>query len=188
MANAAARGRTLILMGSARVGGDTAAAAQHLARHCPAPAEVIALAPLGLQPFRYEHSADDGFLSVVRSMGASQAIVFATPLYWYAMSGVLKTFFDRLTDLLDDPGKRPLGRALAGRNVWALVVGTDPAPPAGLAEPFRLTASYFDMRWRGLCYARSDRGGGLAMEELAHVSALASAIENGGSPGSLCSR
>jgi hypothetical protein len=95
------------------------------------------------------------FLPLVREIAVFDRIVFATPLYWYAMSGVMKTFFDRFADLLLDPAKRPLRRALAGREVWALVVGTDAEPPTGLAEPFKFTVSYFDMTWRGLCYARS---------------------------------
>ena len=39
-----------------------------------------------------------------------EQIIFATPIYWYAMSAQLKTFFDRMTDLLTI--HKPLGRQL----------------------------------------------------------------------------
>ena len=42
--------------------------------------------------------ADDDFLGVAEAMVDAEAILFATPVYWYSMSGRLKRFFDRLTD------------------------------------------------------------------------------------------
>lgn len=85
-------------------------------------------------------------------MLAARAILFATPVYWYAMSGRMKTLFDRFTDLLSDRDGQRRGRSLAGRQVWALAVGTDPAPPPGFNEPFRLTAAYLGLDWRGALY------------------------------------
>ena len=42
-------------------------------------------------------------------------IIFATPVYWYSMSGTLKTFFDRLSDLLHY--KKELGRQMRGKKM-----------------------------------------------------------------------
>ena len=137
---------------------------------------------MALGSFNYARAPDDDFLLVATEIAGYDRIVLATPLYWYAMSGVMKTFFDRLTDLLVVPAKRPLGRALAGREVWALVVGTDPEPPVGLAEPFKLTASYFDMIWRGACYARSNRHGGIADDQLARIAELAAQMNATAAP------
>jgi len=87
----------------------------------------------------------DDFQIVVGRMLEHQQIILATPVYWYAMSGLMKTFFDRLTDLLSNPEARKLGRALAGRNVWVLATGTDEKLPAGFGVPFQKTAEYFSM-------------------------------------------
>jgi multimeric flavodoxin WrbA len=78
-------------------------------------------------------------------MLACEHVVFATPVYWYAMSGIMKTLFDRLTDLPLDEASRPTGRALAGRHTWLLATGTGEAPPPGFHEPFVRTAAYFGM-------------------------------------------
>jgi multimeric flavodoxin WrbA len=39
---------------------------------------------------------EDGFEALLRRMLAADAVVFATPLYWYGVSGQLKTFLDRI--------------------------------------------------------------------------------------------
>ena len=83
-------------------------------------------------------------------MRKADHIVFATPVYWYAMSAPLKFFFDRLTDLTEN--LKPIGKALAGKSVWLIATGTDPELPDGFEVPFCRTAEYFDMRYRGVVY------------------------------------
>jgi hypothetical protein len=108
---------------------------------------------LAIQPFDYRGAAlGDDLDRVVDHMLAAQALLFATPVYWYAMSGRLKTLFDRFTDLLSDRDSARRGRRLSGRRMWALAVGTDPELPAGFYEPFRLTAAYLDLVWGGGLY------------------------------------
>ncbi len=41
-------------------------------------------------------------------------LIFATPVYWYSMSGIMKVFFDRITDLLTI--KKDIGRKLKGKK------------------------------------------------------------------------
>ncbi|WP_291800231.1 flavodoxin family protein [Lutibacter sp.] len=51
--------------------------------------------------FDYDFNNDDGFLPLMKNVIEKyDTIIFATPIYWYSMSGVLKVFFDRLSDLL----------------------------------------------------------------------------------------
>ena len=42
---------------------------------------------------------DDDMKAVLERMGAADVIVFATPVYYYSVSGQLKTFFDRTSPL-----------------------------------------------------------------------------------------
>jgi multimeric flavodoxin WrbA len=72
-------------------------------------------------------------------------IVFATPVYWYAMSGVMKIFFDRLSDLIST--SKPLGRGLAGKSVYLFSTGSELEMPDGFEVPFKRTAEYFDMNY-----------------------------------------
>jgi multimeric flavodoxin WrbA len=145
-------------MGSARRDGDTAAAALALSSKLAPAATLVDLPSLSIDPFDYANpTPDDDFDGVAALMLRHRVLVFATPVYWYAMSGPMKTLFDRLSDLLSprDPARR--GRALAGKDVWLLAVGTDPALPEGFERPFEMTAGYLGMSWRGGFYVRSGK-------------------------------
>ena len=144
----------LAITGSARGDGNTALTIAHLRRALAlADDQIIDLQSCRLEPFRYDPPppADD-FPMIVARILAHRHIVFATPVYWYAMSGVMKMFFDRLTDLLLTPDGRRTGRALAGRDIWLSATGTDPDLPDVFAVPFARTAEYFGMRWRDAFY------------------------------------
>lgn len=179
----------LILQGSSRPDGDTALVAGRLRDALDAPAgALVDLTALGLRPFDYaQPEKDDGLRDLLARMGRTRHLVFATPVYWYAMSAPMKLFFDRLTDVLLDRASRPLGRALAGSNVWLLATGSDSELPMGFAEPFRRTADYFDMVWRDACYVRAERRGPPQEAELAKLDAFAAGIRaesKGTDPGS----
>ncbi len=142
----------LILEGSARPDGDTGRLVRAFRDRLDA-SVLVSLSELDIAPFAYgaTRQADD-FLPVVDAMLASDDIVFATPIYWYAMGGRTKALFDRFTDLLHDDGLRARARAFAGRRTWLLVVGTDPALTPGFAEPFARTSRYFGINWSGAAY------------------------------------
>lgn len=166
-----------VILGSARSNGNTNALVERLIAKLRDQTNVFDLANLAIEPFEYQRYGDrDNFRSVVDTMLQSQHIVFATPVYWYAMSATLKVFFDRLTDLLHDPNDRISGRTLAGRNVWLISTGTDDGLPPGFDVPFARTAAYFDMVWRQAFYARSINGEPLSPGSLAEADKLASLI------------
>ena len=89
----------------------------------------------------------DGFAMMTTQMKSHSNLLLATPVYWYAMSGRMKVFFDRLTDLLDE------GVSFKGKNVYLLSTGTKPSLPEGFEVPFRDTAKYLEMTYRGAIYA-----------------------------------
>jgi putative NADPH-quinone reductase len=157
LSEGASRAEILILLGSARSDGDTAKAAAALLAGLACPrSSLVDLHAKRIQPFDYAGPRlDDDFSAIADLMITYRTIVFATPVYWYAMSGPMKTFFDRLSDLLSDrdPGRR--GHRLAGRDAWLLAVGTDRTLPGGFERPFEMTARYLGMRWRGGHYVRS---------------------------------
>jgi putative NADPH-quinone reductase len=129
-------------------------------------------------PFDYSNSQpDDGFNALAELMVAHRSFVFATPVYWYAMSGLMKNSFDRLSDLLSDRDPKRRNRSLAGADVWLLSIGTDSPLPAGFEELFRMTSRYLDMCWRDGFYVRSGEA-----PDMTPVSALAQALRASASP------
>jgi hypothetical protein len=150
--------KTLILQGSDRRDGDT----QRLVSLAFEPSHVteIYLLDHTVDYYRYERAEhSDDFLAIAEAMSRADVIVFATPVYWYAMSGRMKVLFDRLTDLLSL--NKALGRGLKGRRTCLLACGVDAALPEGFEVPFKRTSDYFEMRYLGALYAQASPDGGL---------------------------
>ncbi len=168
--------RILGILGSARQDGNTAALTSAVFRHLN-DASVIDLNDLSIAPYSYDnpHEADD-FYALAQMMAEADAIVFASPVYWYSMSGPMKIFFDRLTNLTDF--YKPMGRALAGKSAFLIAASNSPAAPACFEPPFAETARYFDMRWGGMLHARVQDRRNLTEEADKNAKAFALKIEN----------
>jgi len=69
-----------------------------------------------ISPYDYSHnySSGDNFIEITEQLLQYDKIIFATPVYWYSMSGLMKTFFDRFTDLVTI--QKQTGRKLAGKE------------------------------------------------------------------------
>jgi multimeric flavodoxin WrbA len=136
----------LVILGSARPDGETRRAVDIA---FPDGSAVLAILPnFAMGGYDYAHlNAQDAFGPIAEVMAATDKIIFATPVYWYAMSAPLKIFFDRLTDLTEN--LKAQGKAMAGKSVWLIATGTEPELPEGFEVP---TAQYFNMIYRGGSY------------------------------------
>ena len=113
--------------------------------------EIVDLRKLKIAHWQYgEDKPIDDFYLVVDKMLQADHIVFATPVYWYAMSGYMKIFFDRLSDLITAQKKK--GRALAGKTTELFCNGSDEQLPEGFEVPFKRTSEYFDMEFNKVTY------------------------------------
>ena len=74
-------------------------------------------------------------------------IIFVTPVYWYSMSAVMKTFFDRITDLLTV--RKDLGRKLRGMSMGSVSCGSPGELDEAFFVPFSETANYLGMKYMG---------------------------------------
>ena len=78
---------------------------------------------------------DDGFEPLLRDLILpADAIVFATPLYWYGVSGQLKTFFDRLFCYIaaSEPDAETFVGGLVGKRLALVVASEESYPGASL--------------------------------------------------------
>jgi len=133
----------LVIVASARREGDTARLVEQVLHAVPH--QVLHLLDWPVLPYRYEqdYPATDRFLPLVKQILQHPALILATPVYWYSMSGPLKGLLDRFTDLITT--HKQLGRQLAGKPLLVLASGSDPDLPEGFDVPFRRTAAYFNM-------------------------------------------
>jgi multimeric flavodoxin WrbA len=137
----------VIIQGSAKSNGNTAEIVRLLNKHLDY--DVLDLSLLEIAPFDYEFkNRHDDFLPTIRNIVEQyDVILFATPVYWYAMSGIMKNFFDRITDCLDL--EKDTGRKLRGKSMAALSCGSYDADFEGFFMPFRNSADYLGMNYLG---------------------------------------
>jgi multimeric flavodoxin WrbA len=113
---------------------------------------LIDLLDLKIFNYDYEHHypADDQYDMVVQEILKHQLVIFATPVYWYSMSALMKTLFDRFSDLVTY--KKTTGRNLKGKSTALIAVGAEKKLPEGFEIPFNCTSSYLDMNFLGTIY------------------------------------
>jgi len=143
---------TLLLQASARPHGNTHQVAKQLA--ATENADLLDLLDYKIYPFNYdqEYPEDDNFLQLItEEVLPRDSIIFATPGYWYTMSGALKDFFDRLSDLLKS--RKDLGRQLRGKRMAVMACSNDEEINDSFFSAFQLSAKYLGMEygpeWQG---------------------------------------
>ncbi len=110
----------LIILGSARKDSHTRTMLQNT--FDATPHELIDLLDHKINAFDYgtAYQKDDQFRYILEKMEQADHIIFATPVYWYAMSGIMKNFFDRFTDLLSPAFKPEIN--LSGKRMFLFAV------------------------------------------------------------------
>ena len=110
--------KKVIILGSSRSKGNTANSIAAISEKHNI--DVIDLNNYTISYYDYESkNLNDDFLPLIKSIIENyDTLIFATPVYWYNMSGIMKVFFDRLTDLLEI--EKPLGRKLRGMKMGAI--------------------------------------------------------------------
>ncbi len=138
--------RTIVLQGSARSHGHTRQVLDELKSHLAY--DCVDLHSLTIHPYDYGHTHQgDDFLPLMQRVVSYERLLLATPVYWYAMSGLMKTFLDRITDCLKID--KPTGRKLRGMELVVLSCGSDDIEHEGFFVPFQKSADYLGMTYGG---------------------------------------
>ena len=137
--------RVVIIQGSSKSHGNTHKIAKYIQRHINA--DIIDLKPKNISAFDYDfNNRDDDFIPLIKEITENyDTIIFATPVYWYSMSGIMKNFFDRITDCLK--WEKETGRKLKGKNMGMISCGSDSNLPEGFSIPFIESANYLGMKY-----------------------------------------
>ncbi|MBK8244345.1 MAG: NAD(P)H-dependent oxidoreductase [Saprospiraceae bacterium] len=137
----------VIILGSSRTNGETGQIVNQLQNITKW--DVIDLNDYNINNYDYEHkNKNDDYLTLMRRIiNKYDVFIFATPVYWYAMSGKMKTFFDRFTDLLDD--EKELGRKLRTKSMAAISSSQGSNLGDGFWLPFSNSAEYLGMKYLG---------------------------------------
>jgi multimeric flavodoxin WrbA len=121
--------------------------------------EVVDLATLRMSSYDYDHrNRRDDFEPLMKQVLAHDQIIFATPVYWYAVSPAMKVFLDRLSDLLELPDLLCEGRRLRGKNAYVVCTSVCDAPSAHFMGAFLETFEYLGMHFGGRAHVNCRNG------------------------------
>ena len=139
--------KKVIITGSSRNDGDTKTLTNKLIKKSNW--DLIDLNDYNFGYYDYEHKYEnDEYIKLMgKIIDKYDTLIFATPVYWYSMSGIMKVFFDRITDLLEI--EKDLGRKLRGKNMAGIScsIGNNLGDVFWL--PFSETAKYLGMNYLG---------------------------------------
>lgn len=163
-------------MGSSRSDGETSKMAEELAAHSGS--KIIDLREKNISYFDYEHkNLEDDFFSTMEEILEYENIVFASPVYWFSMSAIMKTFVDRFSDLLHQ--RKDLGYQMKGKNMFLLTNSSTALLTRHFETPFEDTAKYLSMEYKGYVHGYF-KDGELPKEVKNEIKVFATKIVNGG--------
>jgi multimeric flavodoxin WrbA len=143
---------TIALFASSRRHGNTGRLIDRLATETPI--EVIDLAGRNLSAYDYEHrNRGDDFEALIGQVLEFDQVIFASPVYWYAVSPPLKVFIDRLSDLLDLEDLREQGRRLREKTAFVVCTSVCEEPAPAFVGALCETFDYLGMRYGGILHA-----------------------------------
>ena len=139
--------KKVLIVGSSRNDGDTTYLTNELVKLSKW--DVIDLNDYNFSYFDYKHkNRDDDYLTLMSEIiNKYDTLIFATPVYWYSMSGIMKVFFDRITDLLTI--EKELGRQLRGKKMAVISCSIGNNLGKHFWLPFSETANYLGMEYLG---------------------------------------
>ena len=137
--------KKIIIVGSSSNDGDTAKLAKQLIEKSEW--DLINLNDYKFSYFDYEHkNRNDDYLNLMKNIVEKyETLIFVTPVYWYSMSGIMKVFFDRFTDLLTI--EKELGRKLRGKKMAVMSCSVGENLGENFWLPFSETAKYLGMEY-----------------------------------------
>ena len=142
------KNNTVVILGTSRPFGNTRKVLDELLL-IKTDIDVIDLNDYNIGYFDYEFkNKDDDFFKLMDKVITYGTIIFASPVYWYTMSAQLKTFFDRMSDLLFE-GRKELGRQLRGKSMAVISCGSDDAISDAFKLPFSESSNYLGMLYKG---------------------------------------
>jgi multimeric flavodoxin WrbA len=93
----------------------------------------------------------DGVRDVLMKMTTADAIVFASPLYFFSASAQTKSVFDRMFSLYKwDNSANTMRTALKGKTLAVMASAYEDVGLDALEKPFKLTADYSGMAYASL--------------------------------------
>ncbi|MGX9933529.1 flavodoxin family protein [Virgibacillus salarius] len=133
-----------------------------------------------IQPIIDKRHAPEGFpvveddhTQLIDQLLEHDTLVFSTPIYWYGMSGPMKTFIDRWSQILRDDSYSHFRVALKEKNVYLIIVGGDHPRVKGLPliQQFKYICEFYGMTLKDYVIGQARRPGDIVNDQVALTAA-----------------
>ncbi|KWW21997.1 NAD(P)H-dependent oxidoreductase [Peribacillus simplex] len=126
-----------VIYGGTRPDGNTEILTEYLIEGIAT--EKFYLKDYNIKPIMDMRHSKDGFQdrsdeynSIIERILPCDILIFATPIYWYSMSGTMKNFIDRWSQTLRDPKYPDFKNRMASKKAFVIAVGGDEPTIKGL--------------------------------------------------------
>ncbi|KIL46822.1 flavodoxin family protein [Jeotgalibacillus campisalis] len=163
----------LIISGSSRDNGNTEILAKEAAKYFDGDVDWIYLRKQTIHQITDQRHTENGFTPVeddhaglIKKMVQADTILFATPVYWYGMSGYMKTFVDRWSQALRDPDL-DFKQKMQKKPVYVLICGGDRVSVKGipLILQFQLICEFMNMDFKNYFIGEAKKPGDMLKEQ-----------------------
>ncbi|MFJ7185081.1 flavodoxin family protein [Lysinibacillus xylanilyticus] len=140
----------------------------------------IDLKKIAIEPINDLRHDDNGFQlveddydQIIHAFLTSDVVVFATPIYWYSMSGIMKNMIDRLSQAIRDERFPQLKEKLQTTEAIVLAVGGDEPYIKGLPmiQQFQYIFDFLKMPFSSYIIGEGNKPGEIAHDEQALMQA-----------------
>lgn len=147
----------IVLFASSRRNGNTGKLVDRIAEDLRI--EVVDLSTTRMSAYDYEHrNRDDDFEPLMKRVLEFDQVIFASPVYWYAVSPPMKIFLDRISDFLELPELIDDGRRLRGKDGFVVCTSIYEEVPKSFIGAFIDTFDYLGLRYGGAAHVNCREG------------------------------
>ena len=133
----------------------------YLRNYTISPIEDLRHTSLGFQDI------EDDYGAIIDRMMKHNTLLFATPIYWYSMSGHMKNFIDRWSQTLRDTKRPSFREEMATKTAYVLAIGGDEPLLKGLplVQQFQYIFGFFGIHFEGYILGKGNRPGDVAEDQ-----------------------
>ncbi|MBP2076964.1 flavodoxin family protein [Oceanobacillus polygoni] len=170
--------RIAVIYGGTRSNGNTEALTKHAVEGLEV--DSIYLNDFHIKSIEDRRHTEGGFSDVGDDYNAvlsrviqNDIFIFATPIYWYSMSGKMKNFIDRWSQTMKEPQFKGFKESMSKKKAYVIAVGGDSPYIKGLPliQQFNYIFEFFSLSFEGYIIGKANKPGEIYKDQKAFYEA-----------------
>ncbi|MGD6874181.1 flavodoxin family protein [Sutcliffiella horikoshii] len=112
---------------------------------------------------------NDDYNAIIERVLQHDTLIFATPIYWYSMSGTMKNFIDRWSHSMRDNNFPDFKADMSNKKAYVIAVGGDNPSIKGLPmiEQFKYIFEFMGLKFKGYVIGKGNQPGDIHADKVA---------------------